>query len=564
MPELQVPLELLFFHLCMLGLLEKNKNLIGEIQHNWLKLMCRCLGFVECVLPLTVTEFKLVGRRPVRLQEDPTEIDPFWFDLANSEKEKENLIKTSLNAFEPYEALITSPGDTKPNGERVLRFGADYIRLPVKSSDDQPTTYLPSVLLPTKIGRYRLKRDVSRKIHMIQLWEEVPGVAIPRPPEGWDDLGAGGADVQGRWAWGREKKSTIERGVAHRSDFFLTERKKKNAAFVSSKLLLLALLSWMATSLILSILVIGPLAIGRFFYFVYRVPKHWIHDPFAFALGSLVFFPSLRLLLAGLFHSEKTFLERLSEWVFRSHTPPSRKIVTLAYAGLLAVLVAPLLLGSVIDLMFLRSSAWFMGQVHWIDSESIVLNWIAGFILLSTWAYLCVLKFFTKAYWRAQDDEDVADDVRGRQRNPNRAEGAQADVPAVESAEAGGNPLNTWQGERGRIGTFFSIWKAVILEWEWDKVDEVALLRDVAIPISCGLASALLPTLTSLAFCCWRHVLLSSWIRASVIRGILFLSGLAQVVIFWRHEVHEWFEAAHTVARDDRFLIGEILQNYEG
>ena len=38
----------------------------------------------------------------------------------------------------------------------------------------------------------------------------VVGEPLQRPPPGWDDLVGGGA--QGRWAWGKESKSPLERG----------------------------------------------------------------------------------------------------------------------------------------------------------------------------------------------------------------------------------------------------------------------------------------------------------------------------------------------------------------
>jgi len=48
------------------------------------------------------------------------------------------------------------------------------------------------------IGRYRIARDrYGGDENVIHLWREVPGDPIPRPSEGWDDLGIEPPDVQG-------------------------------------------------------------------------------------------------------------------------------------------------------------------------------------------------------------------------------------------------------------------------------------------------------------------------------------------------------------------------------
>ncbi|CAN0282768.1 unnamed protein product, partial [Discosporangium mesarthrocarpum] len=51
MPQLQIPVELVGFHLAMLAFLERYKNCIGEIQHAWLVVMCGKLGLTRYLLP---------------------------------------------------------------------------------------------------------------------------------------------------------------------------------------------------------------------------------------------------------------------------------------------------------------------------------------------------------------------------------------------------------------------------------------------------------------------------------------------------------------------------------
>ena len=63
---------------------------------------------------------------------------------------------------------------------------------------------------------------------VIEVWCEEAGKAIPRPPEGWDDLDIGGAERHGRWAWGDESPSEIENNVAARTPFFPPAEKREN------------------------------------------------------------------------------------------------------------------------------------------------------------------------------------------------------------------------------------------------------------------------------------------------------------------------------------------------
>jgi hypothetical protein len=51
-PEFQVPLELLLFHMAVLALLERYKNKIGDLQHSWMVVACRTLDLTEYLLPL--------------------------------------------------------------------------------------------------------------------------------------------------------------------------------------------------------------------------------------------------------------------------------------------------------------------------------------------------------------------------------------------------------------------------------------------------------------------------------------------------------------------------------
>jgi hypothetical protein len=54
-PQLQVPVELVVFHLGMLAFLERFKDGIGRSQHHWLVKWCARLGLTRFLLPLPIT-----------------------------------------------------------------------------------------------------------------------------------------------------------------------------------------------------------------------------------------------------------------------------------------------------------------------------------------------------------------------------------------------------------------------------------------------------------------------------------------------------------------------------
>lgn len=50
--------------------------------------------------------------------------------------------------------------------------------------------------------------------------------------------------------------------------------------------------------------------------------------------------------------------------------------------------------------------------------------------------------------------------------------------------------------------------------------------------------------------------------RMVAFRICLALHVLVQLCFAFRAPLESWFHAAHKVARDDRYLIGEVLMNY--
>lgn len=532
-PQLQVPLELLFFHLCMLALLEKYKNCLGGMQHQWLTMMTKFMGLSDCMLPHTVGSFRHIGSRPVFLNDHV--VDPIWYKLIDHDKETLANLE-SIFAF--HDTNIIFRGESKPNGERVVISGVDYIRLPC------PPLQNDTFLLPIKLGRYRLKRDEYKKT--IHLWEEVPGEPILRPPEGWDDLGVGGADVQGRWAWGSEKKSRIENSAAVRRPFFGSNQKFAQSMSVILKLLALACLSWLAASTVLFVVAATPMLIGRSLYYIFRVPTKWIHDPMAFGLGVTIMFPLLKKVATLIVSSDRSIYGRLRSWIGRLHTPPHRKIYILVAAFICWFGVAPLLVGACYDIAFIKSPDWFYGSLHFYD----LLRFFGlGTVTMYIWADLCILGVFTRNYRVFAMDN---------QAQPNNVDDVDAQGQEINAADK----TLSWQGKNGRVARFWGIWNSIVQNWEWDQVDEAILLYECSIPIVKELLFVLLFPILVHGVCLFQFPFLSGFTRSVMVRSALALSCCFRICCAWKDQLCNFFRFAHKTARDDLYLIGEILLNY--
>jgi hypothetical protein len=112
------------------------------------------------------------------------------------------------------------------------------------------------------------------------------------------------------------------------------------------------------------------------------------------------------------------------------------------------------------------------------------------------------------------------------------------------------------------MARFVDTWKSVILDWEWDKVDEVTLLKDCAAPVVIELFWTLLFPVASMMVIFWKFPIMSGLARAIFVRTLLGLSCFVQIGRVWKDQLSSWFEAAHKTVRDDRYLIGEILMNH--
>jgi E3 ubiquitin-protein ligase MARCH6 len=615
MPQIQIPAELFLFHLCMLSVLEKYKNNIGGLQHHWLYFLGSLLGFTDQILPREVDKFVYVGNVPVfgtvdaqvdkgvfkdeespKLKKDnPSDaVDPFWNNLISEPDmmKRESMIQLRLQETEQPVNPVFEEGQSRRDGKKILSSNA-YIRFPTAFSDIKRVIKTPddaSCLLPTCIGRYRLKQsertstipllsDKSNRISkvnitpVIEVYEEVTGKLIPRPPEGWDDLGVGGAESQGRWAWGDEHLSEIEASVACRTPFFdQNSNKVINGAKFAAKMMTLLLISWLAITVLLIVGLNAPLCIGHFTFYLLRVPERCFHDPLAFAIGVAFLIPIIGFIskVAGSKPAGPL------SWIksFKPNQSQVKSVIVLSFI-LQWFVVCPSLLGFLYSCFFAGFASMLQNNIY-----SWLISWGTGTLLLNSWAIMCYFEIFTKQFWAdialgdapANADENQDAGAARRRRGNAIAEGNNARQGDNSHAAVADAPLS-WQGENGAIGRCFAAFATFAVGWEWDKLDEEAMLRDCATPIFRQLLIACLaPTVLTMLASFFYYIIIdktSLLVRSEDHANVNVLFRILAITTTTLHlltsskaGLQKWFEAAHKIARDDRYLIGEILLNY--
>eukprot|EP01034_Spumella_vulgaris_P021637 gene21637-27677_t len=87
LPLIQMPLELIVSHVVFLSLLDKNKDLIGNLQHQWLLFTCKYLGLTRYILP-----------SPLIRKHKLTEAEGFNLDSVAHESVEETSLVLSTSA----------------------------------------------------------------------------------------------------------------------------------------------------------------------------------------------------------------------------------------------------------------------------------------------------------------------------------------------------------------------------------------------------------------------------------------------------------------------------------
>lgn len=617
--QLALPLELVTFHLSMLSMLERHKNKIGESQHAFLLNICRKLNLTDKLLPRAIEKFKLRTMNGILIAPKielsdgklkATCIDPFWENLLIMHENNgptDEYIESYLANFPSPRASERYLDFVSKDGEASEPFHS-YIALPIFEKSRTSNIPISKKLLSPRMGKFRFRKgESSDRLLSIEIWQEVVGDPVPRPPEGWDYLGDnGGAVEQGRWAWGKEAKSNIETSLAKRDHFFPTLVRNGKAVkpwmstqFWSSliplviKVLLLVISCWTTVTCCVYGAISVPIAVGRSLHKLFGVPDCYVHDPCVFMIGSCLFYPIM--LKANNFICYKAARnQRGIRDCFRRILAltiiPRKKFMLIFVTGCLWFIVAPLILGLSYDFFFLANNMKFDNTV--IDLSHLAHVWAIGMVLLHTWAVLFHIGAFEQKFWLQIGRLPVNDNINnanpvGNGQNNDQHENDPCEEPPHE----------------GPLHNFIQTISAIFTKEEWDKVDKETLLDNSLIPIIKGLLFALVVPLAASSGCTifaqhfgkYNSLIhsLISWVLFLPLSNKFFNSLICMSIIFqkdiimhissrqelyclftticyvgillnsYRHEIRIWFKSAHDAARDQRYLIGQILLNRE-
>lgn len=323
------------------------------------------------------------------------------------------------------------------------------------------------------------------------------------------------------------------------------------------------------------------LALGRTIFAILQIPDRWVHDPLGFAIGSAILVPFISYLSQQVSQGEMSSskFSRFKAWVSSFRPPDSRKKACVILTGLMLwFMVCPLCLGLTYTSSVVAPQGFIYGNGS-VHMPTIVLkSWVSGFFFLHSWATLCYLGAFTKEFWVAIGNAfNPGDAANNNVRvGDNELDNNDNIIAAAAILGNGG-----WQGKNGKIGNFVRAVTDVISGWEWDKVDHVTILQECTFPVAQQLVTSLggsylifyvMTCLSKLFFfdpskdyafivpvigALEKGIYLSALFKASTIFVITI-----QLATAFEVPLRSWFHAAHNIARDDRYLIGQILMDY--
>lgn len=354
---------------------------------------------------------------------------------------------------------------------------------------------------------------------------------------------------------------------------------------LSAKTLFFLFISWTAISVGICAVLNTPLYVGHFSMHLLRIPDECIHDPLAFAIGVFQLVPFLRISTTFFAASDSGLTGLVRNWC-RSFQPSHsiEKVRTLLLFFGLWLVVCPVLLG----LLYCRFIVGISGDSpHWYNFFHFALaDFGAGTLLLNLWASMCYFEMFTKRFWTHLVIGDVEaagvenqgnDPIEARQGGVNNfvqngaVQGDLNDPPRnIDRRGTDGQVLRAvelndpaWQGKHGVIAFAFETMKAVTVSWEWDKVDQQSLLHDCAIPIARHLFTACATPIIAVEIIEALVNTAGSRVGATAIfRTFVIATIMIDSVISFKQYLRHCFRAAHDIARDDRYLVGEILLNF--
>lgn len=429
--------------------------------------------------------------------------DSLWMTLADREKsnvQKEEEITKRINEFDA--TLVDDNHEDSVEGFMV--HGRKVL-------ETREFFKCGAAMVPTSIGRYRLQNIADN----VLLYKEVPdtGNPISRPPPNWDDLAGGDAEAQGRWSWHDETPSNIERATAHREK--LTSKELPKVA-------LLLFVSWITTIVMIFGGLVLPLNTGRLLFKLFNIKPH---DPIGFVTGASV----LGLFLFCIYTSISKFSFDYERWKSRIIRPPLTKSCVFSIALCVWFLLIPLMIGEIY-------ANWANFTDRRITGLHLLQLWTIGSIMFHFWGYLCFFEVFTTNFWveigllNIRDRENIRQD-------------------------------HFWQGRQGRISLLLNQFCIVFAKWEWDKVDTVMIKNVIRQPFLFFFHTYMWPMMFSLLL---PEAISESVFSREILYKIVSVCTTCITAAFYRQEtVKTWFKKMHKIAKDDLYLIGETLVNYE-
>merc|ERR1712071_507183 len=212
--------------------------------------------------------------------------------------------------------------------------------------------------------------------------------------------------------------------------------------------------------------------------------------------------------------------------------------------------------------------------------------WLIGVILSHSWASLCYHGVCTKEFWLRFRFMFEANENRGNRagavnNNNNDIVNNNNNDDDDEVIFDEHNEGLQWQGRNGKIGVFVRVIINIFSNWEWDKVDREILLDEVLVPIT----MQLLLTITAPLMITWTFAQLQLYCHNVELGGLLLQlgpdterDGLMNMILFlfvfftivivqvgksFKSPLKNWYKVAERTARDDRYLVGETLLNYQ-
>jgi hypothetical protein len=189
-------------------------------------------------------------------------------------------------------------------------------------------------------------------------------------------------------------------------------------------------------------------------------------------------------------------------------------------------------LGISYEIAVVKTPKWFAREESLVDVGAFLLCWLLGMVVLNTWAFLAFFSVFTKSFWTNIGNgilEPPVDEIGPADPPRNDGNGRNRDGDIFEEAgEVVGAPYRGWQGKGGRVARFFNIWRAVFLEWEWERVDKTSLLEEFARPAARQIASALVGSSLSFQFSLFMVPLIARFEQGGIVGKYHSKSRLCQ------------------------------------